>query len=86
MLFRFLTTLEHGSSDIFGVDEVEINPYNQDSRPYSIHSYTCQIKFIVEQIWLGLSGDGRGLEWLCKKLGTGVTMRKLSLFDGDLSQ
>jgi hypothetical protein len=86
VLFRFLTTLEHESSDIFGVDEVEINSYNQDSRPYSIHSYTCQTKSTVEQIWLGLSGDGRGPEWLCVKLGTGVTMRKLELFDGDMSQ
>jgi hypothetical protein len=43
-----LTVMEHWSSDVSGVDEDEINSYAQGSKPYSIHSYRCQVKSMVE--------------------------------------
>jgi hypothetical protein len=46
---RFLTELEQWSSDVSEVEEIEINSYARDSRPYSTSSYTCQFKHLVEQ-------------------------------------
>jgi hypothetical protein len=51
---RFLTALEHWSSDVSEVEEIEINSYARDSRPYSTSSYTVHVNL---NTWLNSKGD-----------------------------